>query len=126
MKKNLSILPAALVAIYSSLIATSPAIAKSTTSDRSDTIEVTPENLPKNSIAQTGRYAFSIIQLYYGRNILLKSVSTGNRFEVYYASPIEPQVGDTITVIIDNGTWTTLINERTGKSSAVTSVQRKY
>ena len=108
------------------MIVTLPAIAKSNKSDRSNTIEVAPENLPSYTIAQTGRYAFSIIQLYYGRNILLKSLSTGNRFEVYYASPIEPQVGDVITVIIDNGKWTTLINERTGKSSAVTSVQRKY
>ncbi len=126
MKKNLSIISVALVAIYSSLTVTSPAIAKSTTSDRSDTIEVAPENLPKNTIAQTGRYAFSIIQLYYGKNILLKSVSTGNRFDVRYASPIEPQVGDVITVIIDNGKWTTLINERNGRSSGVSSVQRKY
>ncbi|MGB3514184.1 MAG: hypothetical protein WBA93_34240 [Microcoleaceae cyanobacterium] len=124
MNKNLSIIYVALVATY--FTATLPAIAKSTTSDRSQTIQVTPESLPKNSLAQTGRYAFSIIRLYSGRNILLKSVSTGNNFDVYYASPIDPQVGDVITVIIDDGTWTTLINERTGRSSAVKSVQRKY
>ncbi|MGD1700616.1 hypothetical protein [Dapis sp. BLCC M229] len=127
MNKNLSIISAALFAIYSSLTITLPAIAKSSTSDRPQTIQVTPENLPKNTIAQTGRYAFSIIWLSSStRRITLKSVSTGNRFDIYYASPISPKVGDMITVIMDNGRWNTLINERTGKSSAVTSVQRKY
>ncbi len=123
MNKHFSFISATLVAIYSSLTITLPAIAKSTTSDRSQTIEVIPEN----SIAQTGRYAFSIIWLSSSRRrITLKSVSTGNRFDVYYASPISPEVGDMITVIMDNSRWNTLINERTGKSSAVTSVQRKY
>ena len=126
MNKHFSLISAALVAIYSSLITTSPAIAKSTTSVP-QTIEVAPENLPKNTIAQTGRDAFSIIWLSSNtRRITLKSVSTGNRFDVYYASPISPKVGDMITAIMDNGRWNTLINERTGKSSAVSSVQRKY
>ncbi|NER06275.1 MAG: hypothetical protein F6K17_28695 [Okeania sp. SIO3C4] len=126
MNKNLSTTLAVFLAIYSALIITLPAIAKSTTSDRSQTIEVTPENLLQNSIAQTGRYAFSVIKLYYGRNILLKSVSTGNKFDVRYLDAIDPQVGDIIIVIMDDGKWTTLINERTGRSSVVTSVQKKY
>lgn len=124
MNNKLLIISTALVATYASLIV--PAIAKSTTREPSETIEIAPENLPSYTIAQTGRYAFSIIRLYSGRNILLQSVSTGNKFDVYYASSIEPEVGDVISVIMENGTWTTLINERTGKSSAVTSVQRKY
>ncbi|NEQ71881.1 MAG: hypothetical protein F6K23_01565 [Okeania sp. SIO2C9] len=125
MNKNLSTILAVFVAIYSTLITTSPAISSSTSDLQ--TIQVTPENLPKNTIAQTGRYAFSIIWLSSTRRrITLKSVSTGNRFDVYYASPISPKVGDMITVIMDNGRWNTLINERTGKSSAVSSVQRKY
>lgn len=122
MNKKLFSIMAAIVTIYST--ATLPAIAKSNISDRSETLETAPDSFPNYIIAQS-RYAFSVTGIYSGtRNIKLKSVSTGNEFDVYYASPIGVEIGDVITVIMDDDRWITLINERTGKSSAVTSVSR--
>ncbi|KKD39270.1 MAG: hypothetical protein WAN66_04815 [Limnoraphis robusta] len=119
-----SLVSALILLTSSHLIANLPALAQSSISNTSGIREAYPENLPGYIIAQS-RYAFTVTYIYSGtRNIKLKSVATGNEFDVYYASPIEPEVGDIITVIIENDRWITLINERTGKSSAVTSARR--
>jgi hypothetical protein len=123
-KNKFSLVSALILLTSSPLIANLPVLAKSSISNHSEIVD--SENLPGYIIAQS-RYAFTVTYIYSGtRNIKLKSVSTGNQFDVYYASPIGAEVGDVITVIIENDRWITLINERTGKSSAVTSVSRIY
>ena len=123
-KNKLTLISAIISVISSPLIANLPVLAKSSISNHSELREVSTENLPGYIIAQS-RYAFTVTDIYSGtRNIKLKSASTGNEFDVYYASPIGVRVGDVITVIIEDDRWITLINERTGKSSAVTSVRR--
>ncbi|MBE9143130.1 hypothetical protein [Planktothrix mougeotii] len=123
-KNKLSLISALILVTSSPLITNLPVLAKSSISNNSGVRQVYSENLPGYIIAQS-RYAFAVTGIYSGtRNIKLKSVSTGNEFDVYYASSIGVEVGDVVTVIMENDRWITLINERTGKSSAVTSVRR--
>lgn len=58
-------------------------------------------------------------------SIYVKSIATGDTYDVYYTSPINPEVGDTVSVLIDsNDNWHTIINERTGNSATVDRVSR--
>ena len=58
-------------------------------------------------------------------NIVVKSVATGNKFDLYYTSGISPEVGDTVSILIDNNdNWKTVINERTGDSATISRVGR--
>lgn len=58
-------------------------------------------------------------------NIYIKSIATGNTYDVYYTSQIGAEVGDTVSVIIDSDdNWKTIINERTGNSATVARFSR--
>ena len=75
------------------------------------------------------RKAFTITNTYgwsgAEANIAVKSVATGNKFDLYYTSGINCEVGDTVSILIDNNdNWKTVINERTGDSATVSRVSR--
>jgi len=58
-------------------------------------------------------------------SIYVKSIATGDTYDVYYTSPINPEIGDTVSVLMDsNDNWKTIINERTGNSATVDRVSR--
>jgi len=83
-----------------------------------------------SSAGYMSRKAFTVTHTWGGSegryNICLKSVASGNSFDVYYTSKISCEVGDTVSVIIDNNdNWKTIINERTGDSSTVSRVSRR-
>lgn len=69
------------------------------------------------------RKAFTITTLW-SDSVTIKSVATGKTYVVHYDGRIKPEVGDTITVIIDdnNDKWKTIINERTGDAATVSRV----
>ncbi|VXD21626.1 exported hypothetical protein [Planktothrix serta PCC 8927] len=103
----------------SPLIANLPVLAKSTVTDDSGTIEV---SIPSYIIAASQRVAFTVISTsYYSSSgyITVKSVASGKKYDVYYGSPIGTDVGDVVTIIINDDRWTTIINERTGKSAGI-------
>lgn len=121
---RISILLSVILASISTLITEMPVKATSIFDNAVKTDKNLEKLLNVPVIAQS-RYAFTVTGIYSGtRNIKLKSTATGNEFDVYYASSIGAEIGDVITVIIEDDRWITLINERTGKSSAVTSVTR--
>jgi hypothetical protein len=69
--------------------------------------------------------AFTVVKLWSGPDINVKSIASGKIYNVQYTGSIEPEIDDTVTIIIDdNDNWKTIINHRTGKSSAITSVKR--
>jgi hypothetical protein len=69
------------------------------------------------------RIAFTVVRNYYGQDIEIKSIANGKTFRVKYSSPIAAEIGDTVSVLMDNKkNWKTIINERTGNSSTVSSV----
>jgi hypothetical protein len=75
------------------------------------------------------RKAFTVTKIWGGSgdmsNIYVKSIATGDTYDVYYTSPINPEIGDTVSVLMDsNDNWKTIINERTGNSATVSSVSR--
>lgn len=75
-------------------------------------------------LAQDNR-TYRVVRIYGNNNILVKSLSTGREFDVYYSSRIGADVGDLVTVTFDDDRWISIINNRTGRSAAVTSVSRK-
>jgi len=69
------------------------------------------------------RIAYTVISTnYYGSKIDIKSIASGKTFVVEYSSPINAQVGDTVSILMDDNKWKTIINERTGNSATVSSV----
>ncbi|MDM8555815.1 hypothetical protein QUF75_13875 [Desulfococcaceae bacterium HSG7] len=78
-----------------------------------------------NAFADTTRYGFTVTYLYSGPDINVKSISSGKVFNVKYGSPIKPEVGDTVTILIDeNNNWKTIINEKNGRAATIKSVRR--
>ncbi|OUD12485.1 hypothetical protein [Thioflexithrix psekupsensis] len=72
------------------------------------------------------RYAFTVTYLWYGPDINVESIGSGNVYRVGYNSSIETVAGDTVTIIIDDdNNWKTIINERNGKSATINSVRRQ-
>ncbi len=69
------------------------------------------------------RKAFTITN-YWSDSVRVKSVATGKTVDVYYDGKIKPEVGDTVTIIIDDSSdkWKTIINERTGDAATVNRV----
>lgn len=69
------------------------------------------------------RKAFTITSIcsYY---IVIKSVATGKTYDVQYEGKIIPEIGDTVTVIIDDNSdkWKTIISERTGNAATISRV----
>jgi hypothetical protein len=76
------------------------------------------------------RKAFTVTKAWGGSDgrysIYVKSVGSGNIFDVFYTNRINCEVGDTVSIIIDsNDKWKTIINERTGDSATIIGVDRK-
>ncbi|WP_374789848.1 hypothetical protein [Aerosakkonema funiforme] len=102
-----------------------PALASQDVITSSFATERSSLEVPHNYIAQA-RKAFTVTYLWGGRDINIKSAATGKVYNVQYASSIGAEVGDTVTVIIDDSErWITIINERTGSSAAITGVTRR-
>lgn len=81
--------------------------------------------VPPNYISQA-RKAFTVTRLWGGPDINIKSAASGRVYNVQYTGKIGAEVGDTITIIIDSSDrWITIINERTGLSAAITSVNER-
>jgi hypothetical protein len=68
---------------------------------------------------------YRVVRLFAGRNIMIKSLTTGREFDVYYSSSISPEVGDLVTVTFDGDRWISISNHRTNKSAIVTNVSRR-
>ncbi|MBD2184551.1 hypothetical protein H6S82_21310 [Planktothrix sp. FACHB-1355] len=114
---------ALLATTISTSLVTLPALANSGGIFPDRTTEASQQNTSTVLIAQTRR-AFTVTKIW-PSSIYVKSSATGNVYEVYYAGRIGAEVGDTVTVIVNSDDkWITIINERTGQSSAVTSVNR--
>lgn len=91
------------------------------TSTTENISEVSSKKSPTLLIAQS-RQAFTVVYLYSGPDIKIKSSATGKVYGVKYTGAIGAEIGDTVTIIIRGDRWTTIINERTGRSAAITSV----
>ncbi|ELS33888.1 MULTISPECIES: hypothetical protein [Pseudanabaena] len=78
-----------------------------------------------NGLIAQDNGTFRVVRIYGNNNILVKSLSSGREFDVYYSSRIGADVGDLVTVTFDDDRWISIINNRTGRSAAVTSVSRK-
>lgn len=114
---------ALLATTISTSLVTLPALANSGVISPARTTEASQQNTPTFLIAQARR-AFTVTKVW-SYSIYVKSSATGNVYEVSYAGRIGAEVGDTVTVITDkDDKWITIINERTGQSSAVTKVSR--
>ncbi|CAD5989441.1 hypothetical protein PCC9214_05778 [Planktothrix tepida] len=112
-----------LAATLSTSLVPLSALANSVGISPSQTTELSFQNTPAYVIAQS-RQAFTVTKIW-SDSIYIKSSATGNVYDVYYTGRIGSEVGDTVTVIIDeDDNWITIINERTGKSAAVTKVNR--
>ncbi|AFY35831.1 hypothetical protein [Calothrix sp. PCC 7507] len=71
------------------------------------------------------RKAFTVTKSWGNCYIRVKSIATGNLYDVRYTSQIGADDGDTVSVLIDgNENWKTIINERTGNSATVSSISR--
>jgi flagellar basal body L-ring protein FlgH len=110
-----------LATTISTSLVTLPALANSGAMSPERITEASQQNTPTVLIAQARR-AFTVTKIW-PSSIYVKSSATGNVYEVSYAGRIGAEVGDTVTVIVNSDDkWITIINERTGQSSAVTSV----
>lgn len=88
-------------------------------------VENKSDNQPIYLIAESRRQSFTVTDdspYFYHGYIVVKSTATGNTYRVYYGTKIGAGVGDTVTIIINNDRWTTIINERTGQTAGITRV----
>ncbi len=77
-------------------------------------------------IANQENRTFRVIAIEGNQNILIKSLGSGKRYSIYYTSKIGADVDDLVTITFSGDTWVTVINNRTGKSAAITSVYNRY
>lgn len=117
-KNKLTLISALIVATSSIWIATLPVLAKSSITNDSGIIQISLNSLPSYIIAASQRVAFTVISRSY-EYITVKSVATGKKYDIYYQGSIGVEDGDVVTIIINDDRWTTIINERTGKSAGI-------
>ncbi len=104
------------------MISVSPSFAAS--ESRQSVLQSMP-SVEQPVIANQETITYRVVKIWGSNNILIKSLATGREFDVYYSSRIGADVGDLVTVTFDGDRWITIINNRTGKSAAVTSVSRR-
>lgn len=104
------------------MLSVSPSFAAS--ESRQNVIQSFP-SVEQTLIANQENITYRVVKIWNSTNIVIKSLATGREFDVYYSSRIGADVGDLVTVTFDGDRWISIINNRTGKSAAVTSVSRR-